>query len=167
MTLKQGDKLPDAMFGVMTAEGPELKSTAEIFRGHRVALFGLPGAYTPVCHRQHLPGIVALQPMLESHGIDTVACTAVNDVFVLDRWAKEVGARGKIVMLADGNGDFAGKERSRRRLERVRLRHPLEPLRHAGGRRRGEAPLRRGRADRTREVECLDAVLHDGASGLT
>lgn len=107
MTLKQGDRLPDVMFGVMTAEGPALKSTKDIFGGHRVALFGLPGAYTPVCHRQHLPGIVALQPTLECHGIDTVACTAVNDVFVLDRWAKEVGARGKVVMLADGNGDFA------------------------------------------------------------
>jgi peroxiredoxin len=109
MTLREGDRLPDATFVVMEASGPELRSTGDIFGGRRVALFGLPGAYTPVCHKEHLPGIVSLLDTLQSHGIDTVACTAVNDVFVLSRWARDHGTRGKILMLADGNADFAVK----------------------------------------------------------
>jgi peroxiredoxin len=107
MTLKEGDRLPEAVFVVMGAAGPELKSTHEIFDDRRVALFGLPGAYTPVCHKEHLPGIVALHGTLTQHGIDTVACTAVNDIFVLERWARDVGAQEKVLMLADGNGAFA------------------------------------------------------------
>lgn len=107
MTVKEGDVLPEAVFIVMGPNGPELKSTHEIFDGRRVALFGVPGAYTPVCHREHLPGIVALHGSLARHGIDTVACTAVNDVFVLDRWSAECGAQEKVLMLADGNAAFA------------------------------------------------------------
>jgi peroxiredoxin len=107
MTLKEGDMVPDAVFVVMGPSGPELKSTREIFDGRRVALFGLPGAYTPICHREHLPGIVALHDSLTRHGIDTVACTSVNDVFVLERWAVDHDAQGKIMMLADGNAAFA------------------------------------------------------------
>ncbi len=107
MTVSQGEQLPEASFVVMGEAGPVVKSTAEIFEGKRVALFGLPGAYTPICHKEHLPGIVALYDALRGHGVDTVACTAVNDVFVLNRWAKDHDARGKVLMLADGNGDFA------------------------------------------------------------
>jgi peroxiredoxin len=107
MTVKEGSMLPEAVFVVMGPEGPKLKSTREIFDGRRVALFGLPGAYTPICHREHLPGIVALRETLTRHGIDTVACTAVNDVFVLERWAADHDAQGKILMLADGNAVFA------------------------------------------------------------
>jgi peroxiredoxin len=109
MVIKVGDQLPEAVFTVMGAQGPEVKSTADIFSGRAVALFALPGAYTPVCHRQHLPGIVAMADQLKKRGIDTVACTAVNDVFVLDRWAEEHGSNGNIIMLADGNAEFALK----------------------------------------------------------
>ncbi len=107
MTVKAGDRLPDAAFVVMGSNGPDLKSTREIFDGQTVALFGLPGAYTPICDREHLPGIVALHSSLKEQGIDTVACTAVNDVFVLERWASDHGAQGSILMLADGNAAFA------------------------------------------------------------
>lgn len=109
MTVRQGERLPDANFVVMGASGPEVKTTTEIFEGKRVALFGLPGAYTPICHKEHLPGIVALHDSLRQNGIDVIACTAVNDVFVLNRWARDHNARGKVLMLADGNGDFAIK----------------------------------------------------------
>jgi peroxiredoxin len=107
--IREGQTLPEATFVVMEKLGPELKSTRDIFAGRRVALFGLPGAYTPVCNKEHLPGIVALHDTLRQHGIDTVACTAVNDVFVLSRWARDHGAKGKVMMLADGNADFATK----------------------------------------------------------
>lgn len=109
MSLKEGDRLPDAAFIVMGDSGPEIRTTAEVFDGRTVALFGLPGAYTPVCHTSHLPGIVQLQETLKQQGIDIVACTAVNDIFVLDRWAQELGALGKVFMLADGNADFANR----------------------------------------------------------
>ena len=107
MRVKEGESLPQAAFMTMGSAGPEIKTTNDVFRGRRVALFGLPGAYTPVCHAEHLPGIVALQKTLRQHGIDVVACTAVNDVFVLDRWANELGAQSSVLMLADGNADFA------------------------------------------------------------
>jgi glutaredoxin/glutathione-dependent peroxiredoxin len=107
MTINPGELLPESEFFVMGQNGPEVNSTASIFEGRRVALFGLPGAYTPICHVEHLPGIVSLCETLKQNGIDTVACTAVNDVFVLDRWANELGAQGNVLMLADGNADFA------------------------------------------------------------
>jgi len=109
MTIKVGDKLPEASFTVMTAEGPAPKTTAEVFSGKKVALFAIPGAYTPTCQQQHVPGFVARVDELKGKGIDTIACTAVNDVFVLTQFAKDTGAAGKIVMLADGNADFAKK----------------------------------------------------------
>lgn len=107
MTVREGDRLPDADFLIMGEHGPALISTTDVFEGRSVALFGLPGAYTPVCHAEHLPGIVGRHSELRRHGIDVVACTAVNDVYVMHRWALELGAVGKILMLADGNGDFA------------------------------------------------------------
>ncbi len=107
MTIKVGDKLPDTGFMVMTAEGPAKKSTADIFAGKKVALFAVPGAYTPTCQQQHMPGFVSRVDELKGKGIDVIACTAVNDIFVLTQFAKDTGAAGKIVMLADGNGDFA------------------------------------------------------------
>lgn len=107
--VKLGDPLPDTVFVAMGPAGPEAKSTNEVFAGRNVALFGLPGAYTPICHAEHLPGILALYDVLKQHGIDMIACTAVNDIFVLDRWARDCGAQDKVLMLADGNGDFAHK----------------------------------------------------------
>jgi glutaredoxin/glutathione-dependent peroxiredoxin len=109
MAINVGDKLPESTFMVMTADGPAPKTTGEIFAGKKVALFAVPGAYTPTCYQQHVPGFVANFNELKGKGIDTVACTAVNDVFVLSQFGKDTGAQDKIVMLADGNADFAKK----------------------------------------------------------
>ncbi len=107
MTIKAGDKLPDAKFMTMGPEGPAAKSTADIFAGKKVALFAVPGAFTPTCHQQHLPGFIARIDELKKKGVDTVACTAVNDVFVMDEWSKATGSAGKIVMLTDDSAAFA------------------------------------------------------------
>jgi peroxiredoxin len=107
MAIQVGDKLPEATFTVMGGEGPEAKTTADIFAGKKVALFAVPGAYTPTCHKTHMPGFVDRIDELKGKGCDTVACTSVNDVFVLDNWAQDTGAKGKIEMLADGSAGFA------------------------------------------------------------
>ncbi len=107
VTIKVGDRLPDATFTVMGSDGPKPVKTADVFAGKKVALFAIPGAYTPTCHQKHLPGFLAHMDELASKGVDKVACTAVNDIFVLDYWAKDTGAMNKIEMLADGSADFA------------------------------------------------------------
>lgn len=107
MTIKVGDKLPDGAFMVMTPDGPAKESSGAVFNGRKVALFAVPGAFTPTCELQHVPGFVARVAELKAKGIDAVACTAVNDIFVLTQFAKATGAEGKILMLADGNADFA------------------------------------------------------------
>jgi peroxiredoxin len=109
MTIKVGDKLPEATFMTMSADGPKPMTTAEVFGGKKVALFAVPGAYTPTCHKQHMPGFVDRAEELKKKGFDAVACTAVNDVFVLTNWSKDSQADGKIQMLADGSADFAKK----------------------------------------------------------
>ena len=109
MAIKVGERLPQSTFMVMGAEGPRPMTTAEVFGGKKVALFGVPGAYTPTCHKQHMPGFVAKHREFKHKGIDMIACTAVNDIFVLTQWAKDCGAEGKITMLADGNGELAKK----------------------------------------------------------
>jgi peroxiredoxin len=109
MTIKVGDKLPETTFMVMTSEGPAPKTTSEVFAGTKVALFAIPGAYTRTCQQQHVPGFVARVEELKGKGVDVIACTAVNDIFVLSQFAKDTGADGKIVMLADGNAEFAKK----------------------------------------------------------
>jgi peroxiredoxin len=106
MTIKVGDRLPDSGFTEMGAGGPEKMTSNDIFAGKKVALFAVPGAYTPTCTEQHMPGFVSRFDELKGKGIDTVACTAVNDIFVLTQFAKDTGAAAKILMLADGNGDF-------------------------------------------------------------
>ena len=108
MAIKVGDKLPDATFMTMTGEGPKPVTTTEFFGGKKVALFAVPGAYTPTCHKTHMPGFVERAKELKDKGY-TVACTSVNDAFVLSQWAKDTGADGKIAMLADGSADFAKK----------------------------------------------------------
>ena len=106
MSLKVGDKIPEATFMIPTPDGPEPRSTDDIFKGKRVALFAVPGAFTPTCSAKHLPGFKDNADALKAKGIDAVACTSVNDVFVMDAWGKQSDA-GDIMMLADGNGDFA------------------------------------------------------------
>ncbi len=109
MTIEVGSRLPDATFTIMGADGPTTTTVADVFKGKKVALFAVPGAYTPTCHKQHLPGFVERVAELGAKGIDTVACTAVNDIFVLTHWAQDCGADGKVLMLADGGADFVRK----------------------------------------------------------
>jgi peroxiredoxin len=109
MTIKVGDKLPDSTFMTMGPDGaPKPMKTSDVFAGKKVALFAVPGAYTPTCHKQHMVGFVQNYDELKKK-VDMVACTAVNDVFVLTAWAKDSKADGKIQMLADGSAEFAKK----------------------------------------------------------
>ena len=107
MTIKVGDRIPSATLVKATSEGPQPVQTDEFFAGRKIALFSVPGAFTPTCSARHLPGFVERAEELKAKGVDEVACTAVNDAFVLGAWAKSAGAEGKVTMLADGNGDFA------------------------------------------------------------
>jgi len=107
MTIAVGEKLPAATFKTMTEDGPEEMTTAEIFAGKKVVLFGVPGAFTPGCTNNHLPGYLENFDAIKARGVDTIAVTAVNDVHVMGAWAKFTGGEGKILFLADGSGDFA------------------------------------------------------------
>lgn len=106
MTIAIGDRIPDIKLVRVTADGPEQVGTSDYFAGKRVALFAVPGAFTPTCSARHLPGFVEHGAALKERGVDEIACTSVNDAFVLAAWAKASEA-GDITMLADGNGDFA------------------------------------------------------------
>jgi glutaredoxin/glutathione-dependent peroxiredoxin len=106
MAIKVGDKLPSGTLGIMKADGPGALSTDELFKGKTVVLFSVPGAYTPTCSKAHLPSFVQNASALKAKGIDTLACMAVNDVFVMDAWGKAQGADGKVLMLADGNATY-------------------------------------------------------------
>lgn len=106
MTISIGDKLPQATLVKVTADGPDQVDTQDYFAGRTVALFAVPGAYTPTCSAKHLPSFVAKADELKAKGVDEIACTAVNDAFVLGAWAKANDA-GEVTMLADGNGEFA------------------------------------------------------------
>jgi peroxiredoxin len=106
MTIKAGDKIPDVTLTVMGKNGPEPIKTVDYFKGRKIALFSVPGAYTPTCHAKHLPGFVEHFDAFKSKGVDAVAVTAVNDVFTLDAWLKDRGAAGKIDGLADGSALF-------------------------------------------------------------
>lgn len=107
MAIKVGDRLPSATFTVMTSDGPKPKTTDEMFKGKKIVLFAVPGAFTPTCHKNHLPGFLQNAGAIKSKGIDAIAVTGVNDVFVMDAWKKSTGADGKIEFLADGSGEFA------------------------------------------------------------
>ncbi|GMU78636.1 MAG: hypothetical protein AMXMBFR46_14310 [Acidimicrobiia bacterium] len=108
MSVQVGDRIPDVEVRVMNADGaPEAVRTGELLGKGKVVLFAVPGAFTPGCSKVHLPGYVANADALRAKGVDTIACVAVNDAFVMDAWAKSQGAEGKVTMLADGNGDFA------------------------------------------------------------
>jgi len=106
MTIKAGDTMPAGKFTRMTKDGPQKLSSDELFDGKTVVLFSVPGAFTPTCDAKHLPGFVELADQFKAKGVDTVACTAVNDVFVMNAWGKSGGVGDKILMLADGNGDY-------------------------------------------------------------
>jgi peroxiredoxin len=106
MTIRTGDRIPDSTFTVMLENGPAPLTSAELFGGKKVVLFSVPGAGTPTCSARHLPGFVDLADEIFGKGVDTIACMAVNDVFVMNAWGKSANA-DKIKMIADGNGSFA------------------------------------------------------------
>ena len=106
MTIKSGDKMPAGAFGVMTKEGPSKVSTDELFKGKKVVLFSVPGAFTPACSSKHLPGFIQQAAALKAKGVDSIACMSVNDVFVMGAWGKDQSAGDKVMMLADGNADY-------------------------------------------------------------
>ncbi|MGI9238389.1 MAG: peroxiredoxin [Woeseiaceae bacterium] len=107
MTISAGQKMPSGVFGVMTDAGPGAMSTDDLFSGKKVVLVSVPGAFTPTCSMNHLPGFVDQAAALNSKGVDTIACMAVNDVFVMDAWGKDRGVGDNVVMLADGNGEYS------------------------------------------------------------
>ena len=107
MALKEGDKIPDVKLTEMVDGRPSQVSLAELSKGKRIVVFAVPGAFTPTCHKNHLPGFVKNLGAIKAKGVDTVAVTGVNDVFVMDAWKKASGAGDKIEFLADGNGEFA------------------------------------------------------------
>lgn len=107
MAIKVGDRLPAATFTVMTPDGPAPKTTDDVFKGKKVVLFAVPGAFTPTCHNNHLPGFVKNAAAIKAKGVDTIAVTGVNDVFVMNAWKKEACPDGSVEFLADGSADFA------------------------------------------------------------
>jgi peroxiredoxin len=106
MTIQVGERLPDLPLTIATSEGPRPTSTTEFFGGRKVALFAVPGAYTPTCSAKHLPSFVEKAEELKGKGVEEIACTSVNDAFVMSAWNRDHGSEG-ITMLADGNGQFA------------------------------------------------------------
>ena len=106
MTIQVGDRLPSATLTIMTAEGPKPLTTAELCEGKKVVLFAVPGAFTPTCSVQHLPGYVENAQSLKDRGVDAVACVSVNDPFVMGAWGKDREVGEDLMMLSDGNGDF-------------------------------------------------------------
>jgi len=109
MSIKVGDRLPDATFRIMGPDGLVPMTTAEVFGGKKVVLFAVPGAFTPTCHLKHLPGFIKNTDAFKKKGVDTVACVAVNDPFVLGAWADASGAKDKVLFLSDGNAEFTTK----------------------------------------------------------
>jgi peroxiredoxin len=106
MAIQVGDKVPSVKLRHMTKDGPKDITTDEIFKGKKVALFALPGAFTPTCSAKHLPGFVQNADTIKGKGVNTIACLSVNDAFVMDAWGKNQNVGDKVLMLADGNGDF-------------------------------------------------------------
>jgi peroxiredoxin len=109
MAIAIGDRLPEATFRVMGADGIETMTTADVFGGKKVVLFAVPGAFTPTCHLKHLPGFIENADAFMKMGVDTVACVAVNDPFVLAAWAEKSSGKGKVLFLSDGNAEFTKK----------------------------------------------------------
>ena len=107
MTISVGDKIPSVELKTMTKDGPDNITTANIFTGKKVVIFGLPGAFTPTCSAKHLPGFVQHANSIKNKGVDTIACISVNDVFVMGAWGKDQNVKDSIMMLADGSAEFA------------------------------------------------------------
>lgn len=106
MTIKVGDRLPEATFRVMTDDGIQTKTTDDVFKGKKVALFAVPGAYTGTCHKMHVPSIFLNAYAMKDKGVDTIAIVSVNDAFVMNAWKRDTDQRNEAIFLADGNADF-------------------------------------------------------------
>lgn len=106
MTIKVGDRIPSVTFAKATENGPEGVTSDEFFAGRKVALFSVPGAFTPTCSAKHLPGFKEKSEELKAKGVDSIVCVSVNDVFVMKAWGKDQGIDGEVLLIADGNGDF-------------------------------------------------------------
>ena len=107
MTVSIGDRLPDTTFFVLGPDGPEKRTTSDVFSGKKVVFFGVPGAFTPTCHKNHLPGFLEHYDAILEKGVDEIAVVAVNDLFVMNAWSEQSGGKGKITFLSDGNAEFA------------------------------------------------------------
>ncbi len=107
MAIRAGDRMPSGVLGIMTESGPGAISTDELFAGKKVVLISVPGAFTPTCSANHLPGFIEHAADIAARGVDTIACMSVNDVFVMDAWGRDRGVGDKVMMLADGNGEYA------------------------------------------------------------
>ena len=166
MTIAVGDKIPAGKFRNRTAEGNKEITTDELFAGKKVVLFAVPGAFTPTCNDTHLPGFVVASDELRAKGVDTIACTAVNDHFVMASWGKTTGAQDHILMLADGNGDFAKSIGLTLDLTGIGLSRAFAPLRHDRRRWCREVPRRRigSRSGRFERQSCAREPL--GRHGL-
>ena len=106
MTIKVGDRLPQVQFRVMTEEGVQVKTTDDVFKGKKVALFAVPGAYTGTCHKMHIPSIFLNAYAIKDKGVDTIAIVSVNDAFVMNAWKRDTDQRNEAIFLGDGNADF-------------------------------------------------------------
>ncbi len=149
MTIKVGDQIPSMKLMMGTPEGPKETSTDEIFKGKKVVLFAVPGAFTPTCSVKHLPSFVQNIDALKAKGVDTVACIAVNDAFVMAAWGKEQGTEGKVTMLADGSGRLHQGDRPGAGSDGPRHGRPQPALCIGGAGRQGDAS-RGGAAGRVR-----------------
>ena len=106
MTIQVGDKIPEVTLKWLTDSGMAEVNTGDLFKGRKVVLFSVPGAYTPTCSKEHLPGFISRADEIKAKGVDDIVCLAVNDPFVMQAWGKEQGADGKVTLLPDGNGKF-------------------------------------------------------------
>jgi peroxiredoxin len=109
MAISAGDRIPDATLFVPTESGPQQRSAADIFNGRKIVLVGMPGAFTPTCHRNHLPGFVENRDAILAKGVDEIVVLSTNDAFVLGAWAEASGAKDRILFVSDGNGEFVKK----------------------------------------------------------
>ena len=139
MTIKVGDKMPAGTFKTMTKDGPQNLTTDQLFAGKTVVLFSVPGAFTPTCDAKHLPGFVEKAAEFKAKGVDTIACMAVNDVFVMNAWGKHSNVGDGVLMLADGNADYAKALGPRTQRQRLRHGHPRPALRARREGRQGHA----------------------------
>ena len=153
MTIQVGDKLPAANLKRLTPDGIKDVSVAALTGGKKVVLFAVPGAFTPTCSERHLPGFIEQAEALKAKGVDTIACVAVNDPFVMSAWEKARGIDGKIEMLSDGNGEFTRALGLGLRRQRLRARPALAALRHGGRGRHGQDAPGRGGAEPGREKQ--------------